>query len=200
MSEIVVRWGAGELPTGTGTAPALCQLQWEGLYTRLENGAGSSGAVRPLVAVLAATTPLRPDGPLPIAVARFDYSVPGDPAEHETFFAAALLHDQWGLAQPTYRGRTVPFLVSDAFFLGAAPPDSVELDPGDGGGFRAIAPGTPLTVTYPGFATVQATLRCTYGAETRSAAFTVTLSEQPAAPAPDQTIALHGDCGNTGAA
>jgi cytochrome P450 len=200
VSEIVVRWGAGELPTGTGTAPALSQLQWEGLYTRLENGAGSSGAVRPLVAVLAATTPLRPDGPLPIAVARFDYSVPGDPAEHETFFAAALLHDQWGLAQPTYRGRTVPFLVSDAFFLGAAPPDSVELDPGDGGGFRAVTPDTPLTATYADFAAVTATLRCTYGPDTRTAAFTVTLSDQPAAPVPDQTIALSGACGNTGSA
>ena len=135
---IVVRWGAGDLPTGTGPAAALDQRQWEGLYTRLENGAGSSGAVRPLVAVLAATAPLRPDGPLPIGIAHFSYGVPDDPATHETFFAAALLHDQWGLAQPTYRGRTVPFLVSeDVPPRPAPPPDKVELDPGDGGGFRA---------------------------------------------------------------
>jgi len=123
MSDIVVRWGAGDLPSGTGTPAALDQLQWEGLYTRLENGAGSSGAVPPLVAVLAATAPLRPDGPLPIAIAHFSYGVPDDPATHETFFAAALLHDQWGHAEPTYRGRTVPFLVSDAFHLGGPPPD-----------------------------------------------------------------------------
>jgi cytochrome P450 len=200
MSDVIVRWGAGDLPTGAEPAPALDQLQWEGLYTRLENGAGSSGAVRPLVAVLAATAPLRPDGPLPIGIAHFSYGVPDDPATHETFFAAALLHDQWGLAQPTYRGRTVPFLVSDAFHLGGPPPDKVELDPGDGGGFRAVTPGTPLTATYADFAAVTATLRCTYGPDTRTAAFTVTLSDQPAAPVPDQTIALSGACGNTGSA
>jgi cytochrome P450 len=200
MSSILIRWGAGELPTGTGTAPVLDQLQWEGLYTRLENGAGSSGAVRPLVEVLAATTPFRPDGPLPIGIAHFEYSVPDDPATHGTFFASALLHDQWGLAQATYRGRTVPFLVSDGFHLGAPPPHAVELDPGDGGGFRAIELGTPLTVDYADFATVQVALRCTYGTETLSAAFTLTLSAQPAAPVPDETVPLRGDCGNTGSA
>lgn len=200
MSAILVRWGAGDLPTGAGSAPTLDQQQWEGLYTRLENGAGSPGAVRPLVEVLAATTPLRPDGTLPIAIAHFDYGVPDDPATHETFFASTLLHDQWGLAQATYRGLTVPFLVSEEFHLGGPPPDKVELDPGDGGGSRPVTLGTPVTVTYPDFAPVRATLRCTYGAETLSAAFTVTLSEQPAAPAPDQTIPLRGDCGNTGSA
>ena len=41
MSEIVIRWGADALPTGTGAVPALDQQQWEGLYTRLENGAGA---------------------------------------------------------------------------------------------------------------------------------------------------------------
>jgi hypothetical protein len=198
MSEILVRWGADQLPTGTGTAPALCQLQWEGLYTRLENGAGSSGAVRPLVEVLAATTPFRPDGPLPIGIAHFTYSVPNDPAEHETFFASALLHDQWGLPQPTYRSRTVPFLISEEFHLGAPLPDRVELD--TGAGFQAVELGTPLTVTYRGDGAAQVTLRCTYGAETLTAAFTLTLSAQPAAPIPDETLPLHGDCGNTGSA
>jgi len=47
---------------------------------------------------------------------------------------------------------------------------------------------------------VRVTLQCTYGTETLSAAFTVTLSEQPAAPVPDQTIALSAACGNTGSA
>jgi cytochrome P450 len=200
---ILIRWGADGLPTGTGTIPALSQPAWEGAYTRLENGAGSSGAVRPLVEVLAALTPLRPDGPLPIAIARFAYGVPDDPDTHEAFFASALLHDQWGLAEPTYRGRSVPFLVSKDFHLtnpGTPLPDTVELDPGDGGGFRALELGTPLVVDYPEFAVVQVMVRCTYGAEMLSAAFTLTLSAQPPAAVPDETVALRGDCGNTGSA
>jgi hypothetical protein len=200
---IVIRWGADALPTGTGTVPALGQLAWEGAYTRLENGAGSSGAVRPLVQVLAATTPFRPDDALPVGIARFAYGVPDDPGTHEAFFASALLHDQWGLVQPTYRGRSVPFLISEDFHLtspGAPLPDAVELDPGDGGGFRAVELGTPLTVDYADFAAVQVTLRCTYGAATLSAAFTLTLSAQPAAPVPDETVPLRGECGNTGSA
>src|SRR6476469_5071775 len=200
MSEIVIRWGADALPTGAGAVPALDQQQWEGLYTRLENGAGASGAVRSLVAVLAATAPLRPDGTLPIGIAHFEYDVPDDPTTHETFFASALLHDQWGLSQATYRALTVPFLVSEEFLLGRPPPDKVELDPGDGGGFRTVDLGTPVTGTYGAFAPVQATLRCTYGAQALSASFTVTLSDQPAAPVPDKTMLLRGDCGNTGTA
>ena len=120
--------------------------------------------VRPLPRSRPATRDLRPDGPLPIAIADFRLAVPRrslvdelraaaaaearcDPPpnlayaieQRQAFVASGLLHEQWGTAMPVYRGRRVPFMLDRAFHLtnpGAPLPDEVELDPGDGGGFR----------------------------------------------------------------
>ena len=198
---IVIRWGADALPNGTGRAPALDQEAWEGAYLRLVNGARPASDVRPLSALLQAAAPFRPDGPLPIAIAHFAYSVPDQSGERSAFLACGLLHDQWGLAAPTYRGRSVPFLYSEDFHItapGLPAPDAVELDAGDG--FRPLAAGTPVVVDYPAFGPVDVAVRCTYGAEALTARFTLTLSDEPAAPPPDETWPLHGACGNTGTA
>ena len=198
---VVVRWGADVLPNGADRTPALGQPAWEGAYLRLANGARPASDVRPLPALLEATTPIRPDGPLPIAIARFAYSVPEETGERTAFLACGLLHDQWGVAAPTYRGRSVPFLYSEDFHVtnpGLPAPDAVELDAG--GGFRPLTPGTPVVVDYPAAGPVEVAVRCTYGAEALTAHLTLTLSDTPAAPVPDETWRLHGDCGNTGSA
>jgi Putative serine esterase (DUF676) len=200
---ILVRWGADALPDGTDPAPALTQAAWEGAYLRLVNGARPASDMRPLPAILAATAAFRPDGPLPVAIASFRYSVPDAPGERRAFLASGLLHDQWGLASPVYRGRSVPFLYSPDFHLtnpGAPAPDAVELDPGDGGGFRALPPGAPLLVDYAQPGPIQVGVRCSYGAQALTARFALTLSDRPAAPVPDETWPLHGASGNTGSA
>jgi hypothetical protein len=124
--------------------------------------------------------------------------------EREAFFACGLLHDQWGLAQATYRGHSVPFLVREDFHLtnpGGALPDGVELDPGDGGGFRPVEMATPLVVDYGEDATAaQVAIRCRYGSEARTARFALTLSDEPAAPVPDETWPLRVQNGNSGTA
>jgi cytochrome P450 len=202
---VVISWGSSNLPDGSGIGPPLSQLGWEGAYLRLENGAKKPGAVKPLFEVIAATSAFRPDGPLPIAIARFQYEVSqgqGSVEQCEAFFACGLLHDQWGLAQPTYRGHTVPFLVSEDFVLSnMGAPDAVELDPGDGGGFRPVTIGTPLVASYtPTASSAQVAVRCHYGSDVRLANFTVTLSVQPAAPLPDETWPLKAENGNSGTA
>jgi hypothetical protein len=98
----------------------------------------------------------------------------------------------------------VPWLVTEDLLLappGTPAPHRVEIDPGDGGGFRAAELGVPLEASYPDDATAaQAAVRCRYSADTLTARFTVPLSDQPAAPAPDETWRLCGECGNTGSA
>jgi hypothetical protein len=200
---ILVRWGAEALPDGAGRVPTLVQAAWEGAYLRLANGARPPSDVRPLPAILGATDAFRPDGPLPVAIASFRYSVPDAPAERQAFFVCGLLHDQWGQAEPVYRGRSVPFLYSADFHLtnpGGPAPDAVELDPGDGDGWRPLVPGTPLVVDYAESGAVQVGVRCTYGPEALTAGFALTLSDQPAAPVPDETWALHAASGNGGSA
>jgi hypothetical protein len=200
---VLVRWGADALPDGTEPAPALAQAAWEGAYLRLANGARPASDVRPLAAILAATASFRPDGPLPVAIANFRYSVPDAPGERRAFLACGLLHDQWGLAAPVYRGRSVPFLYSPDFHLtnpGGPAPDEVELDPGDGGGFRALAPDAPLMVEYDRLGPVEVGVRCSYGPQALGARFAFTLSDRPAAPMPEETWALRGASGNTGTA
>lgn len=226
---VLIWWGTSDLPSGTGTPTALNQLTWEGTYLRLQNGGLADGVVKPLPTVLAATTPCRPDGPLPIAIANFAYAIPrpglagrvrraaaeGRALEHppesledqllqrRAFFASGLLHDQWGLRLPAYRGRTVDFVVREDFYLtnpGAPLPDAIALDVGDGRGFEPVEIGTPISATFPDAASAQVTIRCTYGSEMLTAAFSVALSDQPAAPEPDEIWPLRGECGNTGSA
>jgi hypothetical protein len=199
----------GGLPAGTGGEPALSQPEWEGHYLRLENGALAAGIVTPLATVLAATAPYRPDGRVPVAITRFAYAVaPDDGPEdrlqaRETFFAGCLLHDQWGVAVPAYRGRDAEFVVAAEFHLtapGAPLPDAITLDLGDGRGPQPIDVGGVLRAHYPEASTVTLAISCRYGEEVRTAAFTMALSDRPAAPEPDETWTLHGDNGATGVA
>ncbi|HEY4429338.1 MAG TPA: cytochrome P450 [Solirubrobacteraceae bacterium] len=228
-SGVLVWWGAGPLPDGKAPSPALDQMGWAAAYMRLEAGALAPGIVRPLPEVLALIGRNRPDGPLPLAVACFRYAVPsaeliarvrsavdeGRPMRHppltlegqlderEAFFCCGLLHDQWGTMVPSYRGQTVPLLLMPELVLSnrdKRAPDRIEVDPGDGGGFRTLTPGTPLETEYGPATGATLSVRCRYGASTLSAGFKLTLSAEPAAPETDERWALKGDAGNTGTA
>ena len=224
---VLVWWGATDLPDGSEAAPVIGAQAFAGAYLRLENGAARPGMVRPLGEVLGTAAGYRPDGPLPIAVVRHGYAVPradlvarvqraaaagrplADPPPRLNrelkarlaFFACGLLHDQWGRPVPAYRGRRVPWLVTEDLCLGDRPPDRVEIDPGDGGGFRPAALGVAVEATYPDDApAATAAVRCHYGGEIATARCAVPLSDDPAAPVPDETWPLRGENGNTGTA
>ncbi|MGO8905285.1 MAG: esterase/lipase family protein [Solirubrobacteraceae bacterium] len=230
VPEGVLIWlGGDQLPNGSTAIPVLDQIGWEAAYLRIENGSLQSATVRPLSDVLAATAAFRPDGPLPVAIARFRYAAPraalvarvrraaeerrglkhppgtleGELDQSGAFFACGLLHNQWGFSKPAYRGRRVSFLVRADFLLsnpGAPQPDDIELDLGDGGGFRKVELDVPLTAEYTEGSTASVAVRCRYGAEALTARFTVALSDVPASPVPDEEWPLRADCGNTGTA
>ncbi|MEA2141598.1 MAG: hypothetical protein QOI64_28, partial [Solirubrobacteraceae bacterium] len=75
-SGVLAWWGRTDFPDGTGAVPTLTQQAWEGTYFLLENAALQPGTVAPLPALEAATRDMRPDGPLPIAIAHFRIAVP----------------------------------------------------------------------------------------------------------------------------
>jgi cytochrome P450 len=216
---VLAWWGRTDFPDGGGDVPVLSQRQWEGAYFLLENAALTRGVLPPLPAVTARTRDLRPDGPLPVAVASFRVAVPRPPLvdevrraaaagtalsdpppdlasaieERHAFFASGLLHDQWGMPAPVYRGRRVKFKLDQEFHFtnpGASPPDEIELDPGDGGGFRPAPFGTTLEAEYPDGDSATAAIRCRYGDAHRTARFTVAIGDRPAAPAPAEVWPL----------
>jgi len=228
-SGVLVWWGTGPLPDGRAATPALDQPAWEACYMRLEGGALGTGIVPPLAKILATLAPRRPDGQLPVAIARFRHAVPrpefvaevrqaaqegralrpapskldGLLEEREGFISCGLLHEQWGMPGPAYRGHRIPFLVTEKLLLsnpGGSRPDAIEIDPGDGRGFQKVELETPLVVDYGGASTANVAVRCSYGPDTLMAGFTMPLSEVPAAPAPDESWPLRADCGNTGTA
>ena len=136
--------GNTNFPTGAAPAPALTQQQWGGLYLLLENAALELGPVKPLALIDAATRDMRPDDPLPIAIASFRVAVPraslaqsivsarpptaGSPArcprgladaieERQAFMATAYMHGQWGRDTPVHRGRDVRLKLDEALLL-----------------------------------------------------------------------------------
>ncbi|MBF7729780.1 hypothetical protein [Pseudomonas sp. N040] len=193
-------WGRTDFPDGTPSAPRLAQADWEAWYARLQQAALVPDRFVALDAVKAMTVPLRPDGPLPVAIADFRVATL-DPAapEQRAFIACGLLHGQWGTATPTYRSRTVTFSFDARFYFsnpGAPLPDSFDFDPGDGHGFRSVRLGEQLSVTYGNTDTVHATLRCG-GARS---SFDLLLGSQPAAPVADDTWQLQAANGCLGSA
>jgi cytochrome P450 len=219
-------WGRTDFPDGTDNVPTLTQAAWTGWYRLLENAAITPDAVTPLPAIEGATREMRPDGPLPIAIANFRVAVPdqglvqrvrqaaasgndlADPppnlgsalTERQVFAATGYLHDQWGRPNaPVYRGRRVTFILDEHFHLtnhGGSLPDAVEVDLDDDQGLRAVAWGEPFQADYGQGASPEIELRCRYGDETLTARFTVAISDEPAPPAPDETWRLEAPAGD----
>jgi cytochrome P450 len=210
--------GSNAFPDGTEPARVLTQAAWEFLYFLLENAALDDGVVSPLGQVQAGTRDIRPDEPMPIAIASFRVAVP-DPAfvervkaaaEHgnelqepprcvsevvdvrRVFAATALLHDQWGSDTPVYRGGPARFVIDPRFLLsrpGAPWPDRIEVD--CGAGFAARQVGEPFTAGAGLGDDRVVKVRCWYGDEQLDAAFTFEAAER-AVPEPDDTWLLQG--------
>jgi hypothetical protein len=193
-------WGRTDFPDGSANAPQLSQADWESWYMRLQQAALDCGAVAPLFRVKAMTAPLRPDGPLPVAIANFRVALPSRPLEEKrAFFACGLLHDQWATATPAYRGRDVTYRFDARFYFTNPcdpPPDTIDIDPGDGRGYRTLRFGDYLTAHYASGDQATATVRC----GNLLSSFAVPLGDQPAAPVPDETWGLRGANGNAGTA
>lgn len=207
--------GSAALPDGSDPAPVLSQTVWEFVYMLLENAALDSGLVRPLGLVLADTRDIRPDDPMPIAIASYRVAV-ADPefvalvkaaADHgnslqhppssvsevvgvrPVFAATALLHHQWGRDAPAHRGGAASFVIDPRFLLsrpGAPWPDAIEVD--TGAGFEAREIGVPFAAGDVGDNPV-VKVRCRYGEDQLDAAFTFAVDEQ-AVPEPDDTWSL----------
>src|SRR5262245_16019456 len=136
-------------------------------YERIRSDALSSGALR-----------LR-DGRLTLGQGRaFDL--------HTAFAAAAL-------APATWRGGDVRFVLDrGAYFANAGVPlDRLELDLGDGLGFRRISFDTPVAAHYRETGTKRLRLRGNAGGETLEAALTVAVNAL-AAPLPHDTLFVTG--------
>ena len=216
---VLAWWGNTDFPTGAAPAPPLTQQQWGGLYFLLENAALELGPVKPLALIDASTRDLRPDDPLPIAIASFRVAVPraslaqsilagasngGQPGalparladaieERQAFMATAYMHGQWGRDTPVHRGRHVRLRLDEAFYFtnpAAALPDSIAVDLGDGDGFVEAAFGDVLEASYPKGDSAVIAVRCTYGDEALEARMTLAISDDPAPPRADDTWPL----------
>lgn len=228
-SGLLAWWGRIDFPDGVAQVPTVARGEWDDWLLRLQIAQLAAGAVPALPSVSAMIAAFRPDGPMPIAIADYRVAVardalvqrvrsaasadaaldppPGDlRAEIEdrnAFVACALLHDQWNLAEPEYRGRDVTFLLDERFYFrnpGDPLPASVEIDPGDGVGWRTVQFGGTLSVQYAMVDSADVTVRCVTRGVARSAHFRVKLSGQPAAPVPDDTWTLRGTNGSAGTA
>jgi hypothetical protein len=213
-------WGPTSFPDGDANAPVLTQAAWQLWYSRLEQSELAPGELLPSARIQAQLAGYRPNAVLPIAVVDVEVAVlrpefaaavlagaadgtalpspPGGIAEAirpaRCCMAAGLLHDQWGFVQPVYRGHTVTWLVDPELWQGGGqgPPAQVEVDAGDGRGPRMVAVGRPFEASYAGQPAAVVSVRV--GAE-RTARFSVSLSDAPAAPAPDDTWVLHSPAG-----
>jgi cytochrome P450 len=219
-SGLLAWWGGNQFPDGSDGARALTQPEWQGLYGLIENAAIRPDVVRPWPAIEASLRDVRPDEPLPIAIASFRIAVPHPslaqrvraassngsrpPAlprslaraieERRVFMASALMHDQWLRPTPEYRGREIAFVLDERLHLnkpGEALPEAVAVNLGDGNGFREAALGDTLRARYAPGENPEIAVRCRYRGETPVVArFKVAISDDPAPPRPDETWPL----------
>ncbi len=214
-------WGDTVFPDGAANVPALTPQAWQRYYARLQQAALSPDLLPSLQTIQALTADFRPDGPLPIAIASFQLSIPRpefmqrvvEAAGHDAalnppppsleaviqpamaFIVAGLMHDQWGQAIPQFRSRVVTYVLDERFYCtnpGGPSPDRIEVDVHDGRGFRAAEFGSRITATYPTGDAATASVRCHYGSTILEGHFSVPILEVAAAPLPDDIWPLTG--------
>jgi hypothetical protein len=228
-SGMLAWWGRTDFPDGQSRTPVLSQTDWEGWYLRLQQAALVPGSLPPLPVVKAMTNAIRPDEALPVAIANFRVAAPRaalvqrvqraaaagaalDPApgelgqaieERRVFMASGLLHEQWARPEPEFRGRAVTYVLDPRFYFANAGdplPDQIELDPGDGRGFRGVRFGGTVASVYEHGDAAQVSVRCRIAGNMLCTKFSLRLGAQPAAPAPDAVWPLQGANGSTGTA
>jgi cytochrome P450 len=214
-------WGDATFPDGTSNVPVLSQQDFARYYNRLQQAALDPSLITPITTLTALTAEFRPDGPLPIAIARFALSTPqpafmtrvmeaakADVALNpppppladviqpaNAFLVSGLMHDQWGQVTPKFRSRIVTYTFDERFYStnpGGPNPDLIEIDCHDGRGFRAARFGSRITATYATGDAATATVRCHYGPTVLEGQLSVPILDVDAAPLPDDTWSLTG--------
>ncbi len=222
-------WGRAVLPGGEPGAPGLSQPQFESLYGVLQQAALAPCVLPQLLALKAPAMAMRPDAEVPVALVNLAYctwrgefatrldqaaaqgSCLAEPTPQlrdvidtrRVFMAAPLLHDQWGQAVPAFRGSTVRFAFDARFMVQAAgqqPPAQFEFDAGDGRGYQVVRLGGTARASYGPATAAACSVRLVVNGQVLTAAFSLPLSTQPAAPVPSETWALKAANGSTGTA
>ncbi len=90
--------------------------------------------------------------------------------QRNAFFAAPLLEPEYNLftpAEPVHRGLAARFVVPSSLYLSntGQPPTQIEVDPGDGKGYRKVALDQPFDTTYASPGTKQIRVRASTGGE-----------------------------------
>lgn len=223
--------GAAPLPSPDPGGPPLDPAGWKTLIASLWLGSADlvSGVADCLPKPLLLPPGIRADGPLPVAICRFDLACPTEsfrrqveaaarrggtlplPLPHvqdlissrSLLAVAALMTDQWNRVTPRCRSRRLSWQFDARYYFGApgSPlPDHIAFDPGDGGGFRDVAFGDTILSNHPSGDQVTFTVRCAWGDRVEEARGTVLLEEAPLPPPPDATWALTGRDGRQGKA
>lgn len=208
----LVWWGRTGWPDGTPASatesPPFTAEQFGAVMQRLVVSPGPQGWLAPLADWSSFAAQRRPDSPVPLTVAAFEYSVP--PAGFEgdaiaaygstlqtrrALVAAPLLHEQFQRSEVQLRSRVLTWWIDDRFALrqpGGPEFVCTHLDCGDGRGPRALPPSGQLTAAYGATQTsaslvlhgrldgAAAEARCRIGIG------------QPVAPLPDLTLKLTG--------
>ena len=228
-SGLLAWWGAVPLPDGSPDAAPLSFAAWQGCMAALRQAALRKGLVPSVPALLAITTDIRSDGPLPISIAHYRVARPkaafaarvvaaatdghaltgalpplADVLEEQHVLAtAAPMHEQWALAMPAFRSRLITWCLDERFYC-AAPleprPDRIEVDVGDGTGWRTVAFGGTFASAHPTGDSVTYAVRVTLGTTVLTARGTVAIGGQDAPTLPDDSWPLYGANGNRGTA
>ncbi len=126
------------------------------------------------------------DGPLPIA----DRAKPESVLQEKTaFFATPLLKQEYHLfapKEPVLHGLAARFVVPSSLYLSntGETPTQVEVDPGDGKGYREVALDQTLETTYPNPGTKHIRIRANTGGQVLEAATQIQAAQD--APPPFQ--------------
>jgi len=132
----------GEL-RGDARSPAIGAAAWRQALHDIRQAAPERRFLPDVEAVRRGAWERAREGFIPVAV--LDERFPADAERGEVpLFAAAALHEH------TYRGGAVRFVLDrERYITGGKEPDRVEIDFGDGLGFREVSFGRPEAVRYP---------------------------------------------------
>ncbi len=169
---------------GSPGSPVLTAPRWRQALHDAGRLAGEAGALPDAARVREAAARRAKSGLVPIGL--LDLSVPsGDGAGAIGIFAAAALKEH------TYRGEEARFVLdAERLFSGGPVGARLEIDPDDGGGFRALPIGEPVGARYgsAGEKTVRVRAIDPDGSE-RISSFRFDVRAL-AAPLPDDTLAI----------
>ena len=227
---IALWWGNYlSLPTGATGARVMSQLDWEGHYATLSYCCSHAGMLPPLYKVQGIVAEYAESDAVPLALVNLDasrlrraprldmmrHAANGSPlteplpdisaisGTRHVFMLGALQHEQWGRTTPVHKGRVVRFKLDERLYFGnfGRPlPTEMELDAGDGRGYRAVQRGETVLCTYKEAGEITVSLRARVDGDRLDASASLTLVDEKPAPIPDETWPLIGSWSSRGTA